>query len=314
MQRDVHADLEARLARAESELSEARGQQGATADVLKVISGSSFDLQVVFDTLVESAARLCRADKAVISRLRDDSFAHVAAHGFEPAYFDYLRSLRMGVDRRSTIGREALERKVVHIPDVLADPEHEFREAARIGGFRTVLGVPFLREGMAIGALFLTRSRVEPFTQSQIDLVTTFADQAVIAIENARLVNELRESLERQTATSEVLQVISGSPGDLASVFRSMLEQATRICEAKYAVAWGYEHGAAHIVASIGIPTVVEEFLQRGQHRPGPLHPVSRMLETRQILHIPDFPWRSPGSKWAASGRCWWYRRSRTAS
>src|SRR5262249_47512879 len=117
----------------------------------------------------------------------------------------------------------------------------------------------------------------------------SFASQAVIAIENARLLNELRESLQQQTAMSEVLKVISSSPGDLASVFQSMLEHATRICEAKCTVAWGYENGAAHVIASIGVSPAVEEFLQGGQHRPGPLHPVSRILETRQILHIPDF-------------------------
>ena len=168
-----------------SELRELLQQQTATADVLKVISRSTFDLQAVFETLVQSAAQLCRAHKAVISLLRDGTFQHTAAHGFEADYWKYVRSLRMGIDSRSTIGRAALDCKVVHIHDVLADPDHQFAKAAEVGGFRTVLGVPLMREGIPIGALFLARPEVEPFSQAQIDLVSTFADQAVIAIENS---------------------------------------------------------------------------------------------------------------------------------
>src|SRR5262249_52930324 len=158
---------------------------------------------------------------------------------------EYMLSLRLKVDRRSIIGRAVLKGTTVHIEDVLADPEFTLFDAQKLGGYRTALAVPLLREGAAIGALFLTRSTVDPFTQQQIELVESFADQAVIAIENVRLFDEvqartreLSESLEQQTATSEVLQVISSSPGELEPVFQTMLANATRICGAKFGIVW----------------------------------------------------------------------------
>jgi GAF domain-containing protein len=223
------------------DLSESLRQQTATADMLKIISRSSFDLKTVLDTLVETAARLCHADKANIARLKDDQFHYVAFCGFPPEYTDYMKALTMKVDRGSISGRAVLERKTIHVHDVLADPEFTFLGAQKRGSFRTALGVPLLREGIPIGVLFSTRAAIHPFTQKHIDLVETFADQAVIAIENVRLfdevqarTHELSESLEQQTATSEVLQVISSSPGELEPVFETMLENATRICEAKF--------------------------------------------------------------------------------
>ena len=197
------------------DLSESLQQQTATAEVLKVISRSAFDLQTVFDTLVESAARLCRADKANLTLLRGDNIQYVSAYGMQPGYLDYMSSKQLKLDRRSISGRTMLERGIVHIHDVLADPEFTLFDAQKRDAFRTALGVPLLREGYPIGTFFLARATVEPFSQQQIDLVTTFADQAVIAIENVRLFDEvqartreLTEALEQQTATSEVLQVI----------------------------------------------------------------------------------------------------------
>jgi PAS domain S-box-containing protein len=223
-----------------NELRESLQQQTATADVLKVISRSTFDLQTVFKTLVESAARVCRADKANIALLKDNSFEYFAAYGFQPDYLEYMRSLRLSVDRGSINGRVVVEGRIVHVHDVLADSEFTLLDAQKLGSYRTVLGVPLLREGAPIGVIFLTRGAVEPFTQQQIDLVATFADQAVIAIENARLLNELRESLQQQTATSDVLSVISGSPGDLQPVFDAMLANAVRVCDAQVGI-----HGVA---------------------------------------------------------------------
>src|SRR5215831_4383644 len=199
-------------------LSESLRQQTATADVLKVISRSAFDLQTVFDTLVESAARLCRADKANMMLLKGDKIQYVSAYGFRPDFMEYMRSLGLKVDRKSISGRAALERKIVHAHDVLADPEFVLLQSQKLDTFRTALGVPLLREGNPIGTFFLSRVAVDPFTQQQIDLVTTFADQAVIAIENVRLFDEvqarteqLSESLQQQTATADVLKVISRS-------------------------------------------------------------------------------------------------------
>jgi signal transduction histidine kinase len=206
------------------DLSESLQQQTATADVLKVISRSAFDLQMVFETLIQSAAQLCRAHKAVISILRDGAFQHTAAYGFETEYWNYLRSLRMGVDAHSTIGRAALQGRIVHIDDVLADPDHKFAHAAKLGGFRTVLGVPLMREGTSIGALFLARPKIDPFSQSQIDLVSTFADQAVIAIENGRLFDEIQEkSHQLEIASQHKSQFLANMSHELRTPLNAIL-------------------------------------------------------------------------------------------
>ena len=174
------------------------------------------------------------------------------AYGVSPEFIEYARTVPVEPERGSAIGRALLERKVIHIPDVQADPEYNWAEAQRFGSFRTNLGVPMLRDGVPIGAFGLTRSEVRPFSDKQIALVANFASQAVIAIENTRLLNELRESLEQQTATSEVLRVISSSPGELKPVFGAMLENATRLCQASYGVLWLKEGDAFRAVAHHG--------------------------------------------------------------
>ena len=207
--------------------------------MLKVISRSTFDLQTVLDTLVESAARLCEADMAALARPKGSIYGYEAMFGHSREHEAFLSAHPAGIDRGTAVGRTLVQGKIVHIPDVLTDPEYTYLEGQRLGGFRTLLGVPLLREGTPIGVLVVQRKTVRPFTDKQIELVTTFADQAVIAIENVRLFDEvqartreLSEALEQQTATSEVLQVISSSPGELEPVFEAMLANATRLCGA----------------------------------------------------------------------------------
>jgi PAS domain S-box-containing protein len=218
------------------DLTEALEQQTATADVLEVISRSTFDLPVVLNALVDSAAKLCDAECAFIFRIEDGAYRLAASHGFSEEYRQFIVRNPIEPGRGTLVGRTALEARTVHLPDCLADPEYVWAESQKIGGFRTMLGVPLLREGKPIGVIALTRSAVKPFTGKQIELIETFADQAVIAIENVRLfeaeqqrTSELSESLEQQTATAKILGVISKSLNDTQPVFDAIVQSGVRL-------------------------------------------------------------------------------------
>jgi two-component system, NtrC family, sensor kinase len=269
------------------DLSESLQQQIATADVLKIISRSTFDLQAVLDTLVHSAARLCKADTVTIGRPKGEAFFLEATHGFSRDYADYVASHPAGIDRGTVSGRAFLECKIVHVFDVAADSKYAY-ERQKIGGFRTLLGVPLLREGSPIGIIALGRTSVRPFTDKQIELVNTFADHAVIAIENTRLLNELRESLQQQTATAEVLKVISRSAFDLKTVLDTLVEAAVRLCEADQGTIARERDGVYQRVATYGFSDDFTEYLKTLPVIPERGTATGRALLEGMFVHIPD--------------------------
>jgi len=276
----------ARLAR---ELDEARQQQAATAEVLKVVSRATFDLQIVLDKLTQTAARLCNADMAGITRERDGAYYYASVYNYPPELNEFIRNARHERSRGSVTGRALLDGKTVHVPDVMRDPEYAMREFAQTAGIRTALGVPLLRDGNAIGVIVLARSKVLQFTDEQIDLVATFAAQAVIAIENTRLLSELREALQQQTATSEVLSVISSSPGELEPVFQAILENATRLCAAKFGNLYLCEGDAFRTIAMHNVPA---PFAEARRHNtlvhPEPSSVLGRLRRSKSVIHIPN--------------------------
>ena len=295
--------------------------------MLKVISRSTFDLKTVLNTLVKSAAHLCEADMAALARPKGSIYGYEAMFGHSREHEAFLSAHPAGIDRGTAVGRTLVQGKIVHIPDVLTDPEYTYFEGQRLGGFRTLLGVPLLREGTPIGVLVVQRKTVRPFTEKQIELVTTFADQAVIAIENVRLFDEvqartreLSEALEQQTATSEVLQVISNSLGDLQPVFEAMLANATRLCGAEFGILNLDDGDVLRIAALYNVPPALGAI----QNVAFQVHPKSGQAEirrTKQVVHIDDIramppilkairgSWLSPTS--AARARPSPYRCSR---
>jgi GAF domain len=292
---DLEQQLEAsrrELGKARKQLAETLEQQTATADVLKVISRSTFDLQAVLDALVAPAARLCEADMAAISRRKGEFFEQLASYGYSPEHSRYIKTHPIPADRGSVSGRTVLEGKVVHILDVRADPDYTLGDQDSVG---TALGVPLLREGAPVGVIVLSRKTVRPFTDKQIELVTTFADQAVIAIENVRLFDEvqartreLSESLEQQTATSEVLGAISSSPGELEPVFNKILQNALRICEATFGVLFRFNNDFLEAAAMLGVPPAFAELLQSGPFMADQGSGLGRVVRTKQVVHILD--------------------------
>jgi len=282
-----------------TDLSESLQQQTATADVLKVISRSTFDLQTVLDTLAESAARLCDADHAWLWRREGDIYRWAASYGHSKEEHErikqYMLTQQISPGRGSNIGRTALEGQPVQIADVLADPEYTSTEAQKIARYRTLLGVPLLREGVPIGAIGLQRTDVRPFTDKQIELAMTFADQAVIAIENVRLFDEvqartreLSESLQQQTATADVLKVISRSAFDLQTVLDTLVESAARLCEAHMVSIVRLKDTVYRHAASYGLPPEVHAQMLTFQLERGPGSVAGRVALERKPVQILD--------------------------
>ena len=299
---------DAEVARLSRELNEAREQQTATSEVLQVISGSPGDLEPVFATMLENGVRICDAKFGGVYRCDADALRLVATHNLPPAYAEVRRASPFRPNPYSILGRMVATKTLVHYSDLASEPYYiKQREpatvaAVELGGVRTVLTVPMLKENELIGLLFLCRQEVRPFTDKQIALVTNFAAQAVIAIENARLLNELRqrttdlterttdltEALEQQTATSEVLQVISSSPGDLQPVFDAMLAKAVRICDAKFGNIHRWDGDALHLVASHNFPPAYAEARRRSSDPPSPKSSLGRMMATKTVVHVAD--------------------------
>src|SRR5262249_487675 len=263
-------------------------QQTATSDVLKVISRSAFDLQPVLETLVENAARLCGAKQGFVYRVDGEVLRPAACSKEFPLSAElkeFLETNPIRPGRNTVVARVALEQRTIHIPDVLADPEYDW-SARRLGSWRTVLGVPMLREGALIGVILIQREEVLPFTEKQVELVTTFADQAVIAIENVGLLNEVKEWLEQQTATSEILGVIASSPTDIQPVLDVVAENAARVCGAKDAIIFRIDGDMLRLAASY--ETAPEVIHDRGGIAVNRATVSGRAVVERHTVHVHD--------------------------
>src|SRR3974377_923236 len=279
---DLHEDLDQRT----RERDEALEQLAATSDVLQIISRSPGELEPVFPAMLDNAVRICEAKFGVLYLFEGDGWRAVALHRAAPPPFIEARQRQpvLPIIPGTALGRVTATKQVVQITDVRAEPAYRGSSAHRLGratgDIRTLLSVPMLKEGKLVGAFNIYRQEVRPFTDKQIALVKNFAAQAVIAIENARLLNELRQSLEQQTATADVLRVISGSPGELEPVFQTILQNGARLCEAKFGNLYLYQDGALHTVASYSVPPAFAEARRRGPWYPKPNAPTPEAITT----------------------------------
>jgi len=287
-----NARLVGDLRRRTDDLSEALEQQTATSEVLRVISSSPGELEPVFEAMLANATRLCEANFGSLYLWQGDAFRITAMHNAPPAY-EELRRREPVLDPahpavQAILGRLAKTKEIVQIADLTAAPQAERSALAKFAGARTVLAVPMLKEGELIGAIIIYRQEVRAFTDKQIELVTSFARQAVIAIENTRLLNELRESLQQQTATADVLKVISRTAFELQPIFDTLVENAVRLCEAERAFLFQFDGKFLRSVATYNVSPKLREFVDKNPIAPGRHSISARAALERQTVHVHD--------------------------
>ncbi|MGB8628632.1 MAG: GAF domain-containing protein, partial [Xanthobacteraceae bacterium] len=276
-----------------TDLTESLEQQTATSEVLSVISSSPGRLESVFSSMLENAVRICQAKFGFMLRYDGDAYHTVAELCDVPAYIAEMRRGPLRPHPESALGRVARTKEFAQISDITAHRLYAERNpifvaGAELGGMRTIAAVPMLKDQQLIGAITIFRKEVRPFTDKQIALLQNFAAQAVIAIENARLLNELRESLEQQTATADVLRIISTSPGELGPVYDAMLANAVRLCDARFGNIYRCDHDTLSLVASHNTPPALIEARSSSPLRPDPQTPTGRIVTTRTLVHIAD--------------------------
>ena len=288
-------DAAERIALLEHRLNEALEQQTATSEVLQTISSSTGDLNPVFKSILENATRICEAKFGVLVLTEGEKFRMAAMHGVPPAFVEKrTREPIFTPGPNNNLALAMQSRKTQHVADLrqhrsYAEGEPAAVALADVAGARTLVVVPMLNDNRPIGAVAIYRTEVRPFSDKQVELVTNFAAQAVIAIENARLLNELRESLQRQTATADVLKVISSSPGELEPVFKAMLESALRICEAEFGMLMLHSGGGSFDTrVMVGAPPALVDVLLHRSFTPPPGNPLDRMLRTKKTVHLVD--------------------------
>jgi GAF domain-containing protein len=271
-----------------SDLTESLEQQTATSDVLRVISSSPGELEPVFQAMLENAVRICEAKFGSLFRFDGNAFHLAATVGAPPELVEAQRQrVPTGPTPGGLLDRTMRTKQVSHTVDATVDAVIGL--AAKFGGARSTVCVPMLKDDVLIGAIIIYRQEVRPFTEKQLALLQNFAAQAVIAIENTRLLNELKQSLEQQTATADVLRVISSSPGELEPVFQAMLESAVRVCDAKFGILFRYDNEAFEPVAHFGVKPEYAEFMrQRGSFQPPAGTGLDHLLRTKDVFHIAD--------------------------